>query len=300
MTHVAVTGASGFLARHLIPALLAEGHEVRGLARSAAPDLRGQFGSGFTPVRGDVRNRDAVHETTDGAEWVIHLAASTQADDPVADIIVRGTETVIEASAGARRLTLLSCMGACAASHSAFYRAKWQAEMLVRSSDIPHVILQPSLLLGDGDSVLRPLATMIRKYPVVPVVGSGEGRVQPIEVRDVVRCILITLENDATVGQSFPLGGPMYLTFRQLIDLVAHALGVSRVKLLTPAMLTGSLKRMLPEDVRHLYSGALLAAFEQNVVSSPGIVQRHFGFPASDILSGLNDYLTGALRRDSD
>ena len=138
---VAVTGASGFVGRHLIPVLLAGGHEVRGLARRAV-DQTGAGGTppGFTFAPGDVRLQADVAALVEGCEAVIHLAASFDPLDNFADINERGTRTVVDAAAaaGVGRIVFLSCLGAEAASRSPFYRSKWRAERIVRAAGIPY------------------------------------------------------------------------------------------------------------------------------------------------------------------
>lgn len=290
MTRVAVTGASGFLARHLIPMLLAEGHEVRGLARHMPQPAHAATISGFTFVSGDVRNRDAVRELLRDAEWVIHLAAGRDPADPMADIIVRGTETVLDAASGATRVVVVSCLGAQASSPSAYYEAKWRAEMLTRSSGLPFVILQPSLLMGNGDGIVRPLAHVIRRLPAVPIPGSGQHRLQPIDVNDMARCLLLAPRRDDLLGETIPVGGPMYLTFRQLVDLVGECMGRGRPKLLVPPPLLAAVAPVLPREARCLYTGPRLAAFLHGMVASPGVVARHFGFGPSNVVPRLGEY----------
>ena len=138
MARIAVTGASGFLGRHLVPALLEAGHTVRGLARHPAPH-GGWAGtaSGFDFRCGDVRSAAAVSELVDGCEWVIHLAASFNPEDAIADISVRGTENVVSAakSSGVQRLVFLSCLGADAASPSTILRGEMEGPE--RSFDSP-------------------------------------------------------------------------------------------------------------------------------------------------------------------
>ena len=291
MAAIAVTGASGLVARHLIPELLREGHTVRGLSRSAPQNTSGGTADGFQLIAGDVRDGEAVRRVLNGAASVIHLAASFSPDDQIADIVLRGTAQVLAVchETTIKRLVYLSCLGADAGAHSAFLQAKWKAETLIRGSDVPHTILRASTILGRGS--LRPLADMARSAPAIPVPGDGRGRVQPIDVADVVRCLASALGDDNLEGEVVPVGGPMYLTFRQLVDLVAGEVGAVKPKLLVPWRLIPAVTSFLPAPARRLYAEPRTALFRAGVVASPGIIERNFGFQASSVLPGMAGYI---------
>jgi uncharacterized protein YbjT (DUF2867 family) len=294
MVRIAVTGASGFLGKHLIPALLGAGHEVRGLSRRP-PSHGGWVGtaSGFDFRCGDVRNSTAVTEIVDDCEWVIHLAASFNPDDAIADISVRGTENVVNAakSAGTQRIVFLSCLGADAASSSEYFEAKWRAETLVRFSGLPHVIIRSAVMLGNGDGITRPLASAIRSAPVIPIPGDGRHRFQPVDVRDVVRCVITATSDDRPADGTLSVAGPMFLTFRQLVDLLQGEVRVNKPKILVPLSLLPRVQRLIPAAVRPLYQQPRLGQFLEGEVVSPEVVHREFGFHASNIVTGLSGYL---------
>jgi nucleoside-diphosphate-sugar epimerase len=290
LSRIAVTGASGFVARNLLPVLLAEGHEVRGLARSM-PDAAHAGDVEFR--QGDVRHDTRVAELIDGCSAVVHLAASFAGGDQTDDITVIGTENVVAAcvSAGVKRLIFVSCQGADAAAHAPFHASKWRAEQVVRASGVPFTVLRPSLVLGRDDGVLQPLAAMIRSLPFIPVPGDGCARTQPIDVADLVRCIAACLEGDAVRDETVSVGGPVFLTFRQLADLVSGELGLLKPKLLLPRRMMPLAAGLVPQAARPLFAPARVAQFQQGVVASPGIVERTFHFEPANIVPGLAGYL---------
>lgn len=290
MAVVAVTGAGGLVGRHLVPELIAQGHRVRALARPAS---RGSYAQGVEIVRGDVRNRQAVTALVEGAEAVIHLAAGFSPLDDLPGIIVEGTQSVVKAAeeAGVQRLVFMSCLGAEAAAPS-FCAAKWKAETAVRSSEVPFVILRPSLILGPDDGICRPLADLIRTLPATPVPGQGQQRMQPVDVGDVARCALRAMESEDLVGETADVGGASYLTFRQLVDLVSGCLGVVKPKLLLPPDWLSRLAPILPASARGLFTPPRLSLYRHGVVASPGAVQRAFGFEPVSILDRLPGYIS--------
>lgn len=290
MRRVAVIGASGFIGRHLIPQLVTAGYEVRALIQyvSEVPPWH----SSVTVVRGDVRSLGSVRSAVENCEVLVHLAASRAPKD-AEETIIRGTEMVIAAAreAGVERLISLSCLGADAASHSGYYAAKWRSETLIRDSGLTWTILRPSLVLGKDDGIIRPLAALIRSLPLVPIPGRGDHRQQPIDVDDLSRCILESLTREDVKNESISVGGSAFVTYRQLVDLIAGHLGVLKPKLLIPPQWLGAAAPWMPQGASSLFAPSRLDQFEHSVVASPGIVQRRFEFEPRSIIDSLPDYL---------
>lgn len=296
MTKIAVTGAGGFVGRHLIPALAGQ-HHVRALAR-VGPSAR-EPGEDVDVVRGDVRNGDTVSALLQDTQVVVHMAGGFDAETEP-ETIVGGTAAVVTAARerGVSRIVFLSCLGAAADNPSPFFQAKWKAEQMIRSSGLPYVILRPSLILGRGDGVTAPLADLLRLSPVTPIPAPSDGRMQPVDVDDVIRCIAASLEGDAVANEEVSVGGPVFLTYRNLVDLISGHVGAARPKLALPIGLLPRLAGAVPGPWGALFAPARLALYAQSAVSSPGNVQRMFQFAPRSIIPEIPRYLgqdTGKL-----
>lgn len=289
MLRICVTGTTGFVGSHLVRTLLDEGHEVSALVRPVAATAA--LPRQVRVSRGDVLDQASVSRALAEVEVVVHLASGHGDDGP--EIIARGTENVGRAAveAGVERLVFLSCLPANAASPSPFFRAKWQAEHSVRALGVPYVILRPSLVLGRGDSVTRPLADLVRALPVIPIPGSGRQRHQPMDVEDLCRCIAQAASSPRVLNSEIAVGGPMFVTFRQLVDLIQGVVGTARPKVLLPLTVTRRAVGLLPASARELYSDARLAVLEETSAVSPGIVERQFGFAPRSVVERLGSYL---------
>jgi uncharacterized protein YbjT (DUF2867 family) len=271
--------------------LLEDGHEIHALVRPGSD--RGTLPPEVRLIRGDVRNLETMRSLVSGCDVAVHLAASFSSRDDVEEIIVSGTRNMVAAakSADISRIVMVSCLGAAASNASPFYAAKWEAEQLVRGQDVPYAILRPSVIMGADDALTRPLAQIIRVLPVVPLPGQGEYRQQPVDVDDVARCIAMTLTGEDLVNQEISIGGPTFLTYRQLVDLLQGILGVSKPKIPLPPDWLPDLARVFPAASKELFAAARIARFQQMSAASPGIVERNFGFEPRSIVPLLPGYI---------
>lgn len=289
MSCIAVTGAAGFIGRHLVPQLVSAGHEVIALIHDQPP----RFGGAEVAVkRGDIRSAETVWALVDGCSALVHLAPGLAQTPDLEDVIVAGTDSVIRAAkdAGVERTIVVSCLGAQAASRFPFYAAKWKAEQLVRGSGLPYVILRPSLVLGPGDGLTGPLAQHVRSFPLVLMPGQGTHRQQPIDVEDLVRCIMLSMERDDILNEEISVGGPMFLTPRQMVDLLSGVLGTRKPKVVVPSRWLTVAGRAAPGRIGAL-SPARIAQLETESTSSPGIVESIFGFVPQSVVPRLGSYL---------
>ncbi len=231
---VAVTGATGFVGTHVCRQLVTDGHQVRGLSRSAEG-----IPSGIEHIEGDVTTGAGLQEALKDADAVIHLVGIIREHNSATfeEVHVSGTRNVIAAmqAGGVRRLVHMSALGAHADADSRYQSTKAAAEQLVRESDLDWTIMRPSLIFGVGDDFFgNVLRNLVRQPPVVPVVGTGEYPFRPIAILDVAMAFSRALVRTATVQHSFDLVGPRDYTLRELLLLVRSELGLRKPLLNVP------------------------------------------------------------------
>ena len=231
---VFVTGATGFVGHALLQRLCASGHAVRCLVRRGSETaLRGQ--GAIERIEGDILTRQSLEEGMAGCDTVIHLVGIIR-EHPGTGVTfervhVEGTLQVLEAATavGIRRYLHMSALGSRPGAASSYHRTKWTAEEAVRSSGLEWTIFRPSIIYGRGDGFVTMLASMVRRMPAVPVIGSGRQRLQPISVEQVAAGFAGALELPATIKQTYAVGGPEPVTMLELLDLIGRALGRRRV-----------------------------------------------------------------------
>lgn len=235
MHRVFVTGATGFVGRAVVHALRADGYIVRCLVRRGSErDLRGL--GAIERVEGDILVRRGLEEHMGGCQAVIHLVGIIRehlaAGTTFERVHTEGTMNVVEAAAGAgvRRFLHMSALGTRPDARARYHRTKWAAEEAVRASGLGWTIFRPSIIYGRGDQFVTMLAHMVARYRVVPVIGSGRQRLQPVPVEHVAEGFARALALPATEKHVYEVAGPDAVTMLELLDLIGAALGRRRVR----------------------------------------------------------------------
>ena len=228
---VAVTGANGFVGRHLVARLLLGHHEVRALISErpgAEKELPGS-GAGMDVRRADVRKPETLRGAFDGCDAVVHtVAIPTERKQRFAEVNVAGVAHVVAETrrAGVRRIVHLSALGADPASPYPYLRSKGEGQALVTGSGIGHVVLRPSLLFGEGDDFFPRLAFSLM-FPVVPVPGDGRSRFQPLHVDDLAQALVAAVERPETAGV-YEIGGAEPVTYDEMLAETMRGTGKHR------------------------------------------------------------------------
>jgi NADH dehydrogenase len=249
MSTVLVTGASGFVGSHMVPALVDAGHRVLALVRDQqAADLvmrrlTPAQRAGVETRTGDVTKPDTLPAALAGADAVLHLAAVPRDWDGGATLRLvntEGTRAVLGAAshAGVRRFVHLGAVGVVDDPELHYASSKVKAMALVRESGLDWTILSPSLLFGPRDGFFNILGDLVRMSPgIVPITGKGDARFQPLAIGDLARAAVQVLGDDSTVGRELPLGGPRYWTYREIVEEVLRGMGKRRLLVPMPVAL---------------------------------------------------------------
>ena len=237
---VLVTGASGFVGRHICEGLVKVGHPVRALVRQM-PARKNQI-AGVEYVRG-VDVADAVTLTPEmfaGADAIIHLVGIIQENKRKGQtfqrIHVEGTRNMVDEAKRAGfdgRFVYMSALGSSATAPAEYSRTKYQAERIVSGSELPFTIFRPSLILGpDGEFVAQMKDLVLHgglpvglPFPMIPVPGSGFNLFQPIWIDDLVECVVKSLGLGQTINQIYEVGGATQLSFNEILKGFAKSLG---------------------------------------------------------------------------
>jgi uncharacterized protein YbjT (DUF2867 family) len=297
MRRVFVTGGTGFVGRAVVQALRAAGCGVRLLVRRGSErDLQGL--GAIERIEGDVMSRQSLEQAIAGCDAVIHLVGIIR-EQPSAGIRfervhTQGTLNVLAAAeaAGARRYVHMSALGTRAGARSRYHQTKWAAEEAVRASRLPWTIFRPSIIYGRGDGFVTQLARMIERLPIVPVIGTGRQRLQPVPVAHVAEGFVRALTLDTSVKHTYDVGGPEPVTMVDLVDRVATAMGRRRpLKVNVPLGLVRTVTRVLYRFPDYPLTPDQLLMLEEENTCEPGPFYEAFGLVPVPLDTGLTAML---------
>ncbi len=241
---ILVTGGTGFVGRNLIKRLRDEGREVRCMDRSGNSAHIAALGAEI--IRGDVLDSGSVAKAAEDCEAVIHLVGIWRASMSTYKAVhVQGTSNVVQAArqAGIKRFIHISAMGVSLEIPTGFYLTKGEAEPIVKDAGLDYTIFRPAVIIGKGDEFTTALVDMIKSAPMVPVLGSGLVKLQPLWVGDLVDCLAKSLDRPKTVNQTYDVAGPDALNYNEILDIIMQALGISKPKVHLPLSLVSPMIR---------------------------------------------------------
>lgn len=272
---VTVFGGSGFVGRHVVQTLARRGYRVRVAVRrpNEAQFLRpmGVVGQ-VEPVQANIRDDASVAAAIAGADAVVNLVGilHQSGKQKFAAVQAEGAARVARAAAaaGISSFVQISAIGADAESPSAYGRSKAEGEAGVRAALPGAVILRPSIVFGPEDDFFNRFAALARLSPVLPLIGGGLTRFQPVYVKDVAEAVARVLERADAAGRTYEIGGPEIATFRELMERMLREIGRSRLLVPVPfalARLKAMFLQMLPTPLLTIDQVRMLAV--DNVVS---------------------------------
>jgi NADH dehydrogenase len=264
---VVVTGATGFVGREVVRQFQAAGWLVRTLERnwSVMPQ----------------------------ANCVVHLVGIIveRGQNTFDRVHVELTRQVVDAArqAGINRFLHMSALGTRPGARSRYHQTKWAAEEIVRQSGLAWTIFRPSVIYGPADKSLNVLAKMVRRLPVVPVLGDGRAKIQPVAVEVVARAFVRAAHNDGSVGKTYDLCGPVAFTWNELYDKLG---GARKPKLHLPLPVARVLAAIFKKLLRQppFTRDQLLMTAEDNV-GNPQPAERDLLLEQEPFAAGLRRYL---------
>ncbi|MBV8889198.1 MAG: complex I NDUFA9 subunit family protein [Alphaproteobacteria bacterium] len=296
---IAVLGGSGFVGRYIVKRLASRGEVLTVGGRHAAsakflklPGDVGQVGL----VNLDIRDEALLRAFVAGNEALINCVGSLRESGRQRFDLLHHTGPArlarLAREEGVQRVVHLSAIGADPRASSAYARSKAVGEQAVRDAFPTATILRPSVVFGPEDQLFNRFAAMAVLSPVLPLIGGGETRFQPVYAGDVAEAAVRSLDDPATAGRTYELGGPEIFTLRALLELVLAETHRKRAMVDLPfglATLQARLMALLPNPPLTPDEVELLK--RDNVVSSGALSLASLGIVPTAVEAILPTYL---------
>ncbi len=299
---VTIFGGSGFIGRHVVHTLAKRGYRIRIAVRR--PDLAGHLQplgnvGQIQFIQANLRYRWSVERACEGADIVVNLVGilAESGKQKFDTIQSYGAAAIAEAakSAGAK-LVHISSLSSDSESASSYAKSKAEGEKAVQKIMPDTIVMRPSIVFGPEDGFFNMLATMAQFSPLLPAIGGGKTKFQPIYAGDVAEAIALAVDGKAQSGAIYELGGPAITTFRQCLEIVSKAVGRNRTIVSLPwwiAKLMAKLTGWMPGAP--ITSDQVKLLQSDNIVSSEaekqGLTLKGLGIQAKTMEATIPAYL---------
>ncbi|MBJ7357112.1 NAD(P)H-binding protein [Nocardioides sp.] len=234
---VLVTGATGFVGRRLVPALVEAGHDVKAMTRRPQ-----EYDGPGTPVGGDVSDPGSLGDAVSGVDVAIYLVHSLDDDDfEKKDAEAARSFALAAAAAGVDQIVYLGGLGKDGEELSAHLRSRREVEKLLGTSGVPVTVLRAAIVVGAGGISWEMTRQLVKNLPAMVVPKWAATRTQPIALDDVIRYLAGVVGVEKTYGQVYEIGGSDRLTYVEMLQQAAEVINGRRVPIVTVPVLTPGL-----------------------------------------------------------
>ena len=230
-----VLGGSGVIGRALLPRLSAD-HDVVAVSRSSRPSE-----DGVRWVRADAAEEATLDAAFDGADVVYHLVHSLGAagfeelDRLVADNVARAA-----GRSGARQIVYLGGLGDDDPDLSPHLRSRRETGERLAAGSLPVTTLRAAMVVGRGSAAFETIRSLVERLPAMICPRWVSTPTQPIALADAVSYLAGVAGLEQALGETYDIGGPEVMTYREMIERIARIRGKRRliveVPVLTPRL----------------------------------------------------------------
>lgn len=238
---ITITGGTGFLGAHLALELIARGHFPTVVARGVSQrgeSLRKVANLNFMPMLlNDERKLFQAFNNCDGIAHLVGINREIEKGD-FQKVHVEATVRVLNTArkAGVERILFVSFINARPRSFSKYLETKWEAEELIRKSELDYTILKPGMIFGAGDHMLTHISRALDTFPLFAPVGLIQPKIRPVAVQDMVDIMIRCFQEHRLSRQTVAVLGPEEMTLSKAVGRVAKAKRKLALQLPLPAL----------------------------------------------------------------
>lgn len=229
-----ITGATGYFGSNLLPKLIEAGHEPVCLIRlGSEKKIKGLLPE-IKTISGEITDLPAWRfqvEEMKNIDAFINLVGIIR-EFPSRGITFdglhfQGTKQLADLATamGVKRFIQMSALGASPDSKAEYHRSKYQAEEYLKKSGLEWTIFRPSMIVGKGNGALEMIVKLMNSAPLMPIIGNGKYRLQPVDIDNVADGFVKSLDDERSFGKIYEIGGPEQFSYDRMIDIIADVRG---------------------------------------------------------------------------
>lgn len=279
---ILLTGATGYIARRLLPVLLEAGHEVVCCVR----DKHRFYAESPDEERMQVIEVDFLQKETlsaipadvDAAYYLIHSMSTTTGD--FTDLEAKAADNFVAAISLTQAKQVIYLSGIVNERHlSKHLRSRYNVEQILAAGKVPLTTLRAGIIVGSGSASFEIIRDLVEKLPIMIAPRWLNTPCQPIAIRNVIEFLSGVLFNTETYGRSYDIGGPDVLSYKQMLLQFAEVRGLKRHILVVPVMTPRLSSYWLYFVTATSYTLArnLVDSMKVKVVVQPNHLDKHLG-----------------------
>ncbi len=231
---ILITGATGFIGKNLVKSLSNE--NIICLVRKSS-NIKLLKELKIKLAYGDLTDKNSLDKSLKNITTVIHLAAAISINkEELKNVNLIGTKNLIQSCEknNVKKIIVLSSMAATRKYLDNYGKSKKIVERLVKESKLNYTILRPTLVYGENSNSLQHIINHLKKFPfIIPLIGKGKSYLQPVDVKDVVK-VIITSINKKPENKTYNLLGGTKITMNYFMDMISSRLNLKKIKIHVP------------------------------------------------------------------
>ncbi len=236
---ILLTGANGYIGTRLLPCLVEQGHEIYALVRSRSRiEIPKKFQSQLHIIEADLLNSSSLLKIPDDIDAAYYLVHSMNYSQKFSELEAASAKNFVSRLENTQAKQIIYLSGLSNEVHlSRHLTSRKRVGDILRAGKIPVTILMAGIIIGSGSASFEIIRDLVEKLPIMIAPKWLKQLTQPIAISDVLAYLTLVLGNPACLGQSFEIGGPDVMSYKDLLLNFAKMRGLKR-KIFTVPVLT--------------------------------------------------------------
>jgi len=293
-----ITGITGFVGRHLLAKISCEKFEINCLVLKGDKYIdKIEQKNNLKIYEGDILNTDDIRKIFKGCDAIIHLAGLVANENYDLNYRINfiGTKNCVDVceQMNIKRFIYLSAVAAIYKNKTNYGKTKAMAEEYIINSKLDYTILRPPLIYGNGSVEFERFVSSIIKIPfIIPIIGTGNVKKQPLYIASVIDAILKCINNRKTIRKIYDIASSEKISLIDLINLICEIQKIKKIKIHIPLNTVLFMARISEKLLKNKspVSVEIIKGMYEEIEQEISLAKKDFDFSPINIREGLRKY----------